>query len=185
MMGGVRTDTWGRTNIHGLCSCGEAACAAVHGANSLASNSLLDTLVFAHRVVNKTLGLAPSSTMDDTAEDDLDDAGNIYDTVKSRQLVCASMPELSVEALQDLMWRNVGISRNGTRLLLSARILNAWERTMPEATDLASHTLSNLLTVARLMVEGALKSQESRGAHYRMDFPETSESWQKHIILSL
>ena len=81
-----------------------AACAAVHGANRLASNSLLDTLIFAHRVVNKTLGLARSSTMYDTVEDDLDDAGNIYDTVKSRQLVCASMPELSVEALQGLMW---------------------------------------------------------------------------------
>ena len=185
MMGGIRTDTWGRTNIRSLYSCGESACAAVHGANSLASNSLLDTLVFAQRVVDETLGLAPASAMYDAVKDDVDDAGNVYDTVQSRQLVCASMPELSVEALQDLMWRNVGISRNGTRLLLSARILNAWERTMPEATDLASHTLSNLLTVARLMVEGALKRQESRGAHYRMDFPETSESWQKHIILSL
>ncbi len=162
-----------------------SACAAVHGANRLASNSLLDTLVFAQRVVDETLGLAPASAMYDAVKDDVDDAGNVYDTVQSRQLVCASMPELSVEALQDLMWRNVGISRNGTRLLLSARILNAWERTMPEATGLASHTLSNLLTVARLMVEGALKRQESRGAHYRMDFPETSESWQKHIILSL
>lgn len=185
LMGGIRTDTWGRTNIRSLYSCGESACAAVHGANRLASNSLLDTLVFAQRVVDETLGLAPASAMYDAVKDDVDDAGNVYDTVQSRQLVCASMPELSVEALQDLMWRNVGISRNGTRLLLSARILNAWERTMPEATDLASHTLSNLLTVARLMVEGALKRQESRGAHYRMDFPETSESWQKHIILSL
>ena len=131
MMGGIRTDTWGRTNIRSLYSCGEAACAAVHGANRLASNSLLDTLVFAHRVVDETLGLAPPSRMYDAVEDSVDDAGNVYDTVKPRQLVCASMPDLSVEALQDLMWRNVGIGRNGTRLLLSARIMNAWERTMP------------------------------------------------------
>ena len=100
--------------------------------------------------------------MYDTVEDDLDDAGNIYDTVKYRQLVCASMPELSVEALQDSMWRNVGINRNGIRLLLSARILNACERTMPEATDLVSHTLSNLLTVARLKERLCVKKA---GAH--------------------
>lgn len=177
MMGGIRTDTWGRTNIRGLYSCGESACAAVHGANRLASNSLLDTLVFAHRLVDETIGLAPQAVVDDTV--------NVYESLKARQMVCASMPALSLEALQDLMWRNVGISRNGSRLLLSARILNAWECAMPEADDLASHQLRNMVLVARLMVEAALLRHESRGAHYRMDFPETSECWQKHIILSL
>ena len=181
MMGGIRTDTWGRTNIRGLYSCGESACAAVHGANRLASNSLLDTVVFAHRVVDETLGLAPPRTEDQASEDQ---AENIYQVLRSREMVCGNMPELSVEALQDLMWRNVGISRNGSRLLLSARILNVWSRTLPEAHALASHQLRNMLLVARLMVEGALLRQESRGSHFRMDFPETSESWQKHIILS-
>ena len=191
MMGGIRTDTWGRTNIRGLYSCGESACAAVHGANRLASNSLLDTVVFAHRVVDETLGLAPPLTEDQAGEDQAgedqaggNEAGNVYQALRSREMVCGNMPELSVEALQDLMWRNVGISRNGSRLLLSARILNVWERTLAEAHDLASHQLRNMLLVARLMVEGALLRQESRGSHFRMDFPETSEYWRKHIILS-
>ena len=78
----------------------------------------------------------------------------------------------------------MGISRNGSRLLLSARILNAWERTMPEAHGLAFQQLRNMVLVARLIVEGALLRKESRGSHFRQDFPETSESWREHIILS-
>ena len=177
MMGGVRIDTWGRTNVAGLYACGEAACAAVHGANRLASNSLLDTLVFSRRLVEATRGNAPDYAPPD------DDNGNLRTGLTNRAMVCATVPERGRENLQDLMWRNVGIARNGTRLLLSARILNLWQRTMPSPETAADFELRNMLVVARLIVEAALQRRESRGAHYREDFTEASEEWQRHIVL--
>jgi L-aspartate oxidase len=167
----------GRTNVQGLYACGEASCSAVHGANRLASNSLLDTLVFAQRLVASSLGQAP-----DFVEPEPD--GNVLATLRPRQSVCASMPSPSKEALQDLMWRNVGINRQGGRLLLAARILHAWERTIAEPSDRDSYELSNMVLLGRLMVEAALLRQESRGSHFREDCPETSPQWAKHIILA-
>ncbi|MCY4416035.1 MAG: L-aspartate oxidase [Chloroflexi bacterium] len=175
MMGGVRIDTWGRTNIAGLYACGETACAAVHGANRLASNSLLDTLVFSRRLVDATLGNAP-----DYAPDDGD---NVRIPLADRAMVCATVPERGRETLQDLMWRNAGITRNGTRLLLTARILNLWQRTMPMPETAEDHELRNMLVVSRLIVEAALQRRESRGAHYREDFPEPSEEWRRHVVV--
>ena len=185
MMGGIKTDVWGRSSLDGLYACGEAACAAVHGANRLASNSLLDTLVFAQRVVSSTLGdaLEPVSAGSSTGSS-IAGPNHVNATLPERPLVCASAPALSLETLQDLMWRNVGINRNGQRLLLSARILQLWQRAMPQPEDLASHELANMVLLARLMVEGALLRQESRGSHFREDFPETSDQWERHVVLT-
>ena len=182
MMGGVRIDTWGRTNIEGLYACGEVACSAVHGANRLASNSLLDTLVFAQRLIASSIGHAPERQ--ESSKETTEEKGDVAATLRPRELVCASMAALSKEALQDLLWRNVGISRQGSRLLLTARILCAWERTMPEPTDQAGYELRNLLLLGRLMVEAALIRQESRGSHFREDFPDTSPNWEKHVRLT-
>ena len=175
MMGGIRIDTWGRTNIAGLYACGEAACAAVHGANRLASNSLLDTLVFSRRLVDATLGNAPDYVADD--------GNNVRIPLADRAMVCATVPERGRENLQDLMWRNAGITRNGTRLLLTARILNLWQRTMPMPETAADYEIRNMLLTARLIVEGALQRRESRGAHHREDFPEPSDEWQRHVVV--
>ncbi len=175
MMGGIRIDTWGRTNIAGLYACGEAACSAVHGANRLASNSLLDTLVFSRRLVDAALGNAPAYAPDP--------GDNLRIPLADRAMVCATVPERGRETLQDLMWRNAGITRNGTRLLLSARILNLWQRTMPVPTAAADFELRNMLVVSRLMVEAALQRRESRGAHHREDFPERSEEWRRHVVV--
>ena len=177
MMGGIRIDTWGRTGVPGLYACGETACAAVHGANRLASNSLLDTLVFSQRLVAATQGDAPPYAPPP-------DTDNLRLALPNRAMVCASVPERSRENLPDLMWRNAGIARNGTRLLLTARILNLWQRTMPPPATPADFELRNLLVVARLLVEAALQRRESRGAHCRADFPEPSPVWQRHIVLS-
>lgn len=177
MMGGIKIDTWGRTNVPGLYACGEAACSAVHGANRLASNSLLDTLVFARRLVASSLGQAP-----EVADGDAEDI--LLRRIPERAPVCATMPSPSLENLQDLTWRNAGINRNGSRLLLSARILNLWQRMMPTPDDRPSWELSNMVLLARLMVESALLRQESRGSHYRQDFPETSPQWEKHVALT-
>ena len=177
MMGGVKIDTWGRTNVPGLYACGEAACSAVHGANRLASNSLLDTLVFARRLVNSTRGQAPESPPSDAG-------ACLAPGLPQRAAVCANAPAPSRANLQDLMWRNAGINRNGSRLLLSARILNLWQRTMSAPDDRSSWELSNMALLGRLMVESALLRQESRGSHFREDFPDTLSHWEKHVVLT-
>ena len=177
MMGGIKIDTWGRTNVPGLFACGEAACSAVHGANRLASNSLLDTLVFAQRLVSSSLGQAPPTS-------ELDDESLMIRHLPERAPVCATMPSPGLENLQDLTWRNAGISRNGSRLLLTSRILNLWQRTIPPPDNRASWELGNMVLLARLMVESALLRQESRGSHFRLDFPETRPEWEKHVVLT-
>ena len=176
MMGGVETDTWGRTNLGGLYACGEVACAAVHGANRLASNSLLDTLVFAQRVVASTLDQAPPPSPRDRHRE-------LAVTLRSREPNGACLLPLTVPALQDLMWRDVGINRRGDRLLEAARTLEAWASTMPEPTNLAAHELGNMVLLGRLMAEAALVRRESRGSHFREDYPKTAPEWEKHVVL--
>jgi L-aspartate oxidase len=170
-MGGVRTNLWGETNLRGLYACGEVACTGVHGANRLASNSLLETVVFAKRVVERTLSPAeeaPAITPD------------------ARPLSApepAEAPPLDRPALQSLMWERVGIIRDGDSLAQAQRLLAAWDASSrPAPSDRASHELANMLTTGRLSAEGALIREESRGAHYRTDFPEPSDAWLRHIV---
>ena len=80
------------------------------------------------------------------------------------------------------MWRSVGMNRNGCQLREASGILHAWQQTMPRPTDLASHQLSNMVLLGLLMAEAALLRQESRGSHFRQDFPETSAAWEKHVV---
>jgi L-aspartate oxidase len=82
------------------------------------------------------------------------------------------------------MWENVGVMRNGTGLLWAARILSAWEQAALPAQSQASFELSNMVLTARLMAEAALLRRESRGAHFRSDFPEPSREWARHIVLA-
>ena len=175
MMGGVKIDTWGRTSLRNLYACGEVACNAVHGANRLASNSLLESLVFAKRVVECSVRGERWEPRSNVKEEVV--------RLRYRDITCAAPPKLTRQSLQDLMWNHVGILRQGTYLLWAARILNVWERTRPQPTDRASHELANLVTVGRLVAEAALMRKESRGAHYRSDFPQTSPEWEKHIVL--
>ncbi len=175
MMGGVKIDTWGRTSLRNLYACGEVACNAVHGANRLASNSLLESLVFAKRVVECSVRGERWEPRSNLKEEVV--------RLRYRDITCAAPPKLTRQSLQDLMWNHVGILRQGAYLLWAARILNVWERTRPQPTDRPSHELANLVTVGRLVAEAALMRKESRGAHYRSDFPETSPEWEKHIVL--
>ena len=178
MMGGVKADTWGQTSLEGLYACGEAACVGVHGANRLASNSLLDTLVFGRRVVEHSLGRA---TEQGAGNGTIETEDNVV-PIPKRDLTCASVPPLTLESLQSLMWEKVGMVRNGAHLLGAVRILNAWSRLSPSQADRTSFELSNLVQVGLLMAEAALARQESRGAHFRIDFPEPVTEWHKHII---
>jgi L-aspartate oxidase len=195
MMGGVRTNAWGETNVRNLYAAGEAACTGVHGANRLASNSLLETVVFAKRVISRTLeGHQPCepSTSAQRLPDALGEArrAGIYRPegvemprigAPARALPFAEMA-LSLANLQSLMWEKVGIVRDGSGLAEAALTLAMWQRSAPEPLDRPSQELANLLLASRLVTEAALTRQESRGAHYRTDFPEPQDAWQRHIV---
>ncbi|MGD0765073.1 MAG: FAD-binding protein, partial [Dehalococcoidia bacterium] len=173
MMGGVRTNTWGETNLSGLYACGEVACTGVHGANRLASNSLLETVVFAKRVVDRTVSgeQAPSPPSLDALP--LPDPAAV-----ARR----PAPPVDRSRLQTLMWDDVGIIRSGESLTRARETLAAWDRDVVQPSDRPSHELANLLLAGRLVTEAALMREESRGAHYRTDFPEASEAWRRHLI---
>ncbi len=170
MMGGVRTNTWGETNLAGLYACGETACMGLHGANRLASNSLLETVVFAKRVVQRTLD-SPGTP-----------APAAPDARPLSSAALAEAPRADRTALQALMWEKVGIVRDGPTLGEAARLLSAWEAALPAPSDLPSHELANLVLLGRLVTEAALQREESRGAHYRRDFPEPRPEWLRHIV---
>jgi L-aspartate oxidase len=196
MMGGVRTNAWGETNVRNLYAAGETACTGVHGANRLASNSLLETVVFAKRVINRTLDPQHNPTTPDLRAvrlpDTLSEARKsaIYNPVgialprvgaPARALPFAEQG-LSLANLQTLMWEKVGIVRDGAGLAEAALTLALWQRSMPEPSDRPSQELANLLAAGRLATEAALIRTESRGAHYRTDFPHAEDAWLHHIV---
>jgi L-aspartate oxidase len=176
LMGGIRTDTYGRTSISGLYAVGEAACTGVHGANRLASNSLLESLTFAWRCAHNILESA-------TSTDPAADFGPEHDPALSFDLGPADppCPTSPVErlSLQTLMWDNVGIERTRTSLEAAATQLNRWHT---ETSSVYALETANLLALARVLVAAALAREESRGAHFRHDFPETSPAFQHSLV---
>jgi L-aspartate oxidase len=172
MMGGVRTNVWGETNIAGLYACGECACTGVHGANRLASNSLLETVVFARRVVERTLASGETPSAPPPAPDAVALPGPRP----------SEGPPLSRSALQALMWEQVGIVRDLASLQRASATLSAWAAALAGPTDRPTDELANLLLCGRLVTEAALLREESRGAHYRRDFPEPRDEWRRHLI---
>jgi len=174
LMGGVKVNSWGETNIQGLFAAGETACTGVHGANRLASNSLLESVVYGKRVVKATERAAGKGSM---APSPVDDPHCLPD----HEPFAAASP-LNLPGLQSLMWDKVGIIRSGKDLEDAARTLAAWEKGLLEPGDRPSYELNNLVLCARLMTEAALIRKESRGAHFRTDFPRTLPEWQRHIV---
>ncbi len=174
MMGGIKTNSWGETNIAGLFAAGETACTGVHGANRLASNSMLGVVVFSKRIMEKTGGKA-------TGVSPLSPGIEIHHSLSQRQPP-KTVPTFSLSNLQQLTWDKLGIMRNGGGLTEAADILAAWQKSLPQPTDRPSFELSSLVLVGRLIAEAALLREESRGAHFRSDFPWKSPHWQRHII---
>jgi len=170
LMGGIRTDLDGRTTVPGLFACGEVASTGVHGANRLASNSLLEGLVFARRAVRTIL----SERVDDHAPmaADLQPLG---------ALEGGAVPDRT--ALCDAMWRHAGLVRSAGSLAVAAHVLH------PPGPKAALETVedwetANLVLLARLTVAAALRREESRGGHYRGDFPVPRAEWRGHTVLS-
>lgn len=175
MIGGVRTNIWGETSIAGLFACGETACTGIHGANRLASNSLLEAVVFGKRIIKRTGDGDKTPPPPRRPEIEIR-----HSLSKKRVSKTALVPSLS--ALQQLHWDKVGIIRHKEGLTEAANILAGWQRDLPAPTDRPTYELCNLVLTGRLMTEAALFREESRGAHFRSDFPQSSPAWQRHIV---
>lgn len=174
LMGGVKVNVWGETNIANLFAAGETACTGVHGANRLASNSLLEVVVFGKRIIERTREIDKITPTHKGVQ------ANCY--TLSKRKGTENVPRLNLPNLGSLLWDKVGIVRCGEGLSEAANILATWQDLLPQPTDRPSYELKNMVLNARLMTEAALLREESRGAHFRTDFPKASPDWQKHIV---
>ncbi|MCW2638921.1 MAG: nadB [Dactylosporangium sp.] len=172
--GGVRTDLRGRTSIPGLYACGEVACTGVHGANRLASNSLLEGLVFARRIATDLATDLPAQS--DPVSDDV---RRPSDDVRE----WAVDPAVR-RPLQLAMSRGAGVLRSATSLAAAAGTLTELgARRAP--SNLASWEATNLVTVAAALVAAAACRRETRGCHWRDDFPASRGEWRGHLLATV
>jgi L-aspartate oxidase len=175
-MGGVQTDLWGRTSLPGLFAVGEVACTGVHGANRLASNSLLESLVFAWRCADLILEGTSLTAPDKTWPHAFADVNEIN---CGTPIDCGSTELSDRKQLQELMWKAVGIERNGKDLGAALQQLSFLR---VHGSTVASLETANLLQLARVVVAAALARRESRGAHFRNDYPDSSPAWQHSLV---
>jgi L-aspartate oxidase len=175
MIGGIKTNSWGETNIARLFAAGEVACTGVHGANRLASNSLLEAIVFSKRIVERTKNKSKEKISEEVK------VKNMYASLGQRPSLKA-VPAPGLASLQQMLWDKAGIIRDKEWLNQAAGILATWQQSLRIPTDQPSYEFSNLVLTGRLLTEAALIREESRGAHFRSDFPETSPKWQCHIV---
>jgi L-aspartate oxidase len=177
--GGIKTDEWGRSSIKNLYACGECASTGLHGANRLASNSLLEAMVFAHRCF-----IDASDRIDGISFH-----GNIPDwnaegTSEPREMILITQ---SLKELQLIMSDYVGIVRNDTRLQRAMQRLDLlWHETeqLYQTSTLSPQLLElrNMITAAYLIVKAAMFRKESRGLHYNTDYPAKSELVQNIVL---
>lgn len=175
-MGGIKTDVYGRTNIKGLYACGETACTGIHGANRLASNSLLEGLVFGHKIGDEVGNLLKEQSW----------KGN---DVGIRHISARTVKSIDVDSIisdiQRIMTEYVGITRNREGLLRAKEKIEAYCKLIENRINktVKDYELQNIALLSRLVIESALEREESRGAHFRSDFPKTDdENWKRHII---
>ena len=177
-IGGVKVDQNGRTSMKNLYACGEVSCTGLHGANRLGSNSLLEGLVFGYRTGNmagkeleeKKEGLSPRSFKEPSK-------GHLYSELDLEDLK---------HSLKSLMWRSVGIERDGKYLKEAIKNIKHWSEYIisNEFSSPLGWEVQNMLTVSILISSSASKRCESRGVHYRLDHPDTDDKhWKKHIIV--
>lgn len=180
LMGGIRTDVDGRASIPGLYAAGEAACTGVHGANRLASNSLLEGLVFGalaaeamikEQAQDSWLEVREGQITESSAEDRVQ--GELSDDCNAERLMAD---------LQGLMWRDAGLLRDAVGLQRAQMGLAELRKKMPRAVTRRAVEARNLHTVAEAMVLAALGREESRGAHFRVDFPEKAKVAQHSVV---
>jgi L-aspartate oxidase len=177
MIGGVRTDTWGATALPGLYACGEAACCGVHGANRLASNSLLESVVFSRRASQAAARFVAGEAPVEARVPAM--AGRAAATrpaavaIEELPPLPASPPggpRVSHHDLPELMWRAAGLVRRPDNLSAALALLG-------DGSASPQHLVSRLICTAALLRE------ESRGAHYRSDHPDDADRWLGHVVL--
>ena len=184
VMGGIDTDEWGRTSLPGLFAAGETACTGVHGANRLASNSLLEGLVFGARAAAAML-LPPQAA---PIKPDRRQAPYVVWSGPPPNPATHAIPQ--IDEIRDVMWRQVGLFRTRDGLEAAGTTLDrGYElatRSMDQrdaAHDAVAWRRFNLLTVARLITHAALRREESRGGHFREDFPARDDlHWKVHLV---
>lgn len=175
MVGGVRTNLYGETEIPNLYMCGELASTGIMGANRLASNSLIECLVFGHRAVEQSRLVAQLPLPTEFAPH--------FSAIASRQEFYQNLRKQVAELLTE----GVGIVRSATTLQLADEKLRDLESELQylhsdTANELFTHLSQNLLIVARLLIAGASYRKESRGGHYRADYPKPSDAFACHTI---
>ncbi len=176
IMGGVKTDTEGATSVKGLYAAGEVACTGVHGANRLASNSLLEGLVFGARAGRAALNSKISNKQIKVSSKEL----IRYPSVTRHSPIPDY--EETRHALRKLMWERVGIIRCEESLREAGDKLERWSFILSKTFLIRRELeLKNMLTVSKLVTEAATLRRGSVGAHYRSDFPQRGEGWQRHI----
>ncbi len=173
MMGGIKTNLNGETSIRGLYACGEAACPGVHGANRLASNSLLDGLIFGYRIVE----CAKKYKLGRRAEDDVEFC---CDWISSGQVDYGKIRA----GLRTVMNQYVGPIRTAHGLAKALSFFSRHHHVRKlEARRPFDMEVRNMLEVGGLIAQFALIRTESRGSHQRLDCPRPLDYWQKHVIL--
>ena len=181
LMGGIKTNLYGETSLDNLFACGETACLGVHGANRLASNSLLEGLVFGHRVAKRI-------------KDDFDDLKFVnrnFSKINYQKLTNYNSKidekELSLklkDEIQCLMTEYVGIVRTEKDLKYAFnKIKELMDYLNYNFQQIKILEVKNLIILAYLTVKSAIIRKESRGVHYRKDYPQKKDSWKKHIVL--
>jgi len=189
--GGIKTDEWGRTSINNLYACGECASTGLHGANRLASNSLLEAMVFAHRcyldAVSKIKPPSKSPPMAETLpslESDAIPDWNAAGTTAPKEMILITQ---SLKELQLLMSDYVGIVRTNVRLARAMKrldLLHEETEALYQATEVSPQLceVRNLITVGYLITKGAQLRHESRGLHFNTDFPYRSDRLQNIVL---
>jgi L-aspartate oxidase len=179
-MGGVKTDLRGATTIPGLFAAGEAACTGVHGANRLASNSLLEGLVYGERA-----GMAAARYGTRRRQERSWQRPHPAPEQERFSPPAALDIDAIRRSLRKLMWEKVGIVRNGKDLSAAFRQLRAWDRVMKDAPlDRGLLELRNMISASMLIARSALQREGSVGAHFRSDFPNKGKNWRKRIVMT-
>jgi L-aspartate oxidase len=183
MIGGVDADELGRSSLAGLYAVGEAGCSGLHGANRLGSNSLLEGLAFGARAgVDAARGAKENNVR--------------FPLRLEHKIPPSNKTELDItdvkSSLRSVMWRNVGIERDGPRLEETREIIAFWARYVMDkifnvgnlgTAAVAGWEVQNMLTVASLITNAAMSRTESRGCHYRLDYPQTDNThWRLHLL---